>query len=185
MKSNTLWALIAGLAVGLLVGRELPRSGGGGSGTGGTDTAKADVKAGSAAVGGGAAPGVVPADWLKEEDLKAGDKMAGMTAGQKYAVLKVMNEKPCDCGCPHGNTAKCLKDDPNCPRAPKILETAIALAKQGKSVDEILAAVKKPADAPGAAPPAGAPQKVEVAAWSPVKGPKNAKVTIVEFSDFQ
>jgi hypothetical protein len=175
MKSNTIWALVTGLAVGFLVGREF--------GTGKSDGQGG--KSGSSGSTSGAAPGEIPKDWLTEADLKAGDKMAGMSAGQKWAVLKVMNEKPCDCGCPHGSTAKCLKDDPACPRAPKILEQAIALAKDGKNADQILAAVKKP-DAPAQQPqvPAG-PKKIEVAAWNPVKGPKEAKVTIIEFSDFQ
>jgi hypothetical protein len=178
MKTNTIWALVTGLAVGFLVGREF-----GGKSDGGG--AKPGSSGSSSGGGSAAAPGEIPKDWLGEAELKAGEKMAGMTAAQKYAALKVMNEKPCDCGCPHGSTAKCLKDDPACPRAPKILEQAIALAKEGKSADQILAAVKKP-DAPAAAPqaPAG-PQKIEVAAWNPVKGPKDAKVTIIEFSDFQ
>jgi hypothetical protein len=70
-----------------------------------------------------------------------------------------------------------------------ILSAAIDAAKAGKSYDEVLAAVKKPGgDAPGGgggAPPPAPNQKVELAAWTPVKGPKFAKVTIVEFSDFQ
>jgi hypothetical protein len=175
MKSNTIWALVTGLAVGFLVGREF--------GTGKSDGPGAKSgSSGSTATS--AAPGEIPKEWLTESDLKAAEKMAGMSAGQKFAVLKVMNEKPCDCGCPHGSTAKCLKDDPACPRAPKILEQAIALAKDGKNADQILAAVKKP-DAPQQPPAPSGPQKIEVAAWNPTKGPKDAKVTIIEFSDFQ
>ncbi len=56
------------------------------------------------------------------------------------------------------------------------------MAKQGKSYDEVLAAVKKPEAPP---PPPSVPQKAELASWTPVKGAKYAKVTIVEFSDFQ
>jgi len=43
---------------------------------------------------------------------------------------------------------------------------------------------KKPS-APAADAPAGPPRRVELAAWNPRKGAKAAKVTIVEFSDFQ
>jgi hypothetical protein len=176
MKSNTAWVLVSGLAVGFLVGRELPRHS-----EGTTDQPPSGAKA-SAAVA-----GEIPATWIKEDGLKATEKMAGMTAAQKYQVLKVMNEKPCDCGCPHGTTAACLKDDPNCPRAPVILSTAIDLAKQGKSADEILAAVKKPGGDSPAAPAPSQNGKVELAKWTPIKGgsAKTAKVTIVEFSDFQ
>src|SRR4051794_37860751 len=102
MKTNTIWVLVSGLAVGFLIGREWgPRRGGETDKTGSGATATAPT----------AAPGVIPADWLKEEELKATDKFAGLTPAQRYAVLKVMNEKPCDCGCPHGSTAKCLKDE--------------------------------------------------------------------------
>jgi len=179
MKSNTVWVLISGLAVGFLVGRELPRRSG--------DTGEQPSSASGAKATAEAPPGEIPANWIKEDGLKAADKMAGLTAAQRYKVLKLMNEKPCDCGCPHGSTAQCLKDDPNCPRAPLILSQAIDAAKAGKTYEEMLAAVKKPGgDAPGggAAPPSPN-QKVELAKWTPIKGPKNAKVTIVEFSDFQ
>ena len=174
MKSNTLWVLLAGLAIGGLVGRELPHGGGGGSGDK-TETPKTTQAA--------AGPTDIPSTWLGADDLKAADKLAGLTPTQRYSVLRLMNEKPCDCGCPHGTTAKCLKDDPNCPRAPVILNKAIELAKAGKSYDEILAAVKKPAGDDKPAPSAS--QKVELAKWVPMEGPKLAKVTIVEFSDFQ
>jgi hypothetical protein len=177
MKSNTIWVLVSGLAVGFLVGREMPR----GSGDTQDKPSSASTKAGVEAP-----PGEIPANWIKEDGLKAADKFAGLNAAQRYKVLKLMNEKPCDCGCPHGTTAQCLKDDPNCPRAPTILSQAIDAAKAGKSYDDMLAAVKKPGGdaAPAAAPPS-ANQKVELAKWSPIKGPKLAKVTIVEFSDFQ
>ena len=172
MKANTLWVLISGLAVGFLIGRELPRGGGSAKDT---TTSETSVAA--------AGPTNIPADWIKEDDLKATDKFAGLTPAQRFTVLKVMNEKPCDCGCPHGNTAKCMKEDPACPRAPIILNKAIELAKAGKGFDAILAEVKTK-DAPAAAAPSPN-QKVEVAKWTPIEGPKLAKVTIVEFSDFQ
>ena len=177
MKSNTIWVLISGLAVGALIGQALPRIGGGSTGGEKSETA---AKPNTLAA---ATPTEIPAGWLSADDLKATDKLAGLTAQQKYSVLRVMNEKPCDCGCPHGTTGKCLKDDPNCPRAPVILSKAIELAKAGKSYDDILAAVKKQGGDDKPAPAAN--QKVELAKWVPIEGPKLAKVTIVEFSDFQ
>jgi hypothetical protein len=178
MKSNTIWVLISGLAVGFVVGREMPRKG---------ESESPDKPPSAAAAAPTVVPGEIPANWIKEDGLKAADKFAGLTPAQRYLVLKVMNEKPCDCGCPHGTTAQCMKDDPNCPRAPVILSQAIDLAKQGKNYDQILASVKKPegGGGGGGAPPPSPNQKVQVAAWSPIKGPKQAKVTIVEFSDFQ
>jgi hypothetical protein len=120
MKSNTIWALITGLAVGFLVGREFTAT------KGGSSTSAPGVA--TSANG----PTEIPKDWLTEKDLNATDSFAALTPQQRYTVLKVMNEKPCDCGCPHGSFAKCKKEDPGCPRAPKVLEQAVALAKQGK-----------------------------------------------------
>jgi hypothetical protein len=184
MKStNTIWVLVAGLAVGFLIGREMPRRG--------SDDTPPDKKLASSDSGGspkkldpsGPVP-PIPSDWITDEALGATADFAGLTPMQRYLALKVMNEKPCDCGCPHGNTAKCKKEDPGCPRAPVVLREAIAMSKQGKSFDEMMAALKKPAAPTQPAQPTG-PQKIEVAAWTPVKGPKFAKVTIVEYSDFQ
>jgi protein-disulfide isomerase len=179
MKTINVWVLFAGLAVGVLIGRQTGPGGGGGT------PSTSGTHAGAQAVAGAGVAGEIPAGWLKEDGLKATEKMAGMTPAQRYAVLKVMNEKPCDCGCPHGSTGKCLAEDPGCPRAPKILEQSIALARQGRTYEQILAVVKKGEGAPSAAPPPAASRKVELAAWTPVKGPRNAKVTLVIFSDFQ
>lgn len=175
MKSNTIWALVTGLALGFIVGREW-------SGGRGASESSSTTK-GAAAVQNG--PTEIPKDWITESELGATEQFKDLTPQQRYVALKVLNSKPCDCGCPHGSVAKCKKEDPGCPRAPTVIATAAAMAKQGKGYDEVLAAVKKP-DSPAAAqPPAGQPQKVQLAAWTPVKGPKYAKVTIVEFSDFQ
>ncbi len=174
MKSNTIWALVTGLAVGYLVGQYTER---GRAGGGNVDSARPASASGNGAT-------QIPADWITEKDFKAEDKFAGLTPQQRYLALKVLNEKPCDCGCPHGNVAKCAKEDPGCPRAPSIIAGAVAAAREGKNYDQIIAAVKKD-NAPSQQAPAEGPQKVELAAWTPLKGPKSAKVTIVEFSDFQ
>ena len=51
--------------------------------------------------------------------------------------------------------------------------------------DQIYAAVKKPDRRAAARPAEPTTAKVLLASWTPVKGPKYAKVTILEFSDFQ
>jgi len=64
-----------------------------------------------------------------------------------------------------GKIAGCLKKDPNCPRSPNMAKLAVDMAKQGKGLPEILAAIdekQKPAagaKAPSAEPPAG-PKKI-------------------------
>ena len=175
MKSNTIWALITGLAVGFLVGHEWSGGKGGGESKPGASASSAN------------GPTAIPADWITEKDINATDQFAPLTPQQRYAALKVLNERPCDCGCPHGSTIKCKKEDPGCPRAPTVIAEVVAHAKLGETPDQIAAAVKKKEGPSPAAqqPPPGQPQKVELAQWTPVKGPKFAKVTIVEFSDFQ
>jgi len=175
MKSQTLWVLVAGLAIGFILGRELPRGKGGGDGPG----AKPEATATSAT----ARPGDIPATWLREDVFsRAKDKFAGLTPAQRLNVLKFVNEKKCGCGCPH-TVAQCLKDDPQCETALGLATSAIALAKQDKTYDQILAGATQAAPAPAAKPSVN--QKIALAKWTPVKGPATAKVTMVLFSDFQ
>lgn len=177
MKNNTIWVLVSGLAVGFLIGREFGKKG---DDTGG----KPSSEAAQSAKGKEASPTETPSTWIKAEEIGGADLIKGLTPAQVYLVNKAMNDKPCDCGCPHGNFAKCKKEDPGCPRAPQVLAAAAAAAKEGKNYDQILEAIKKPAGG-GAAAAEPTSAKIEVAAWSPIKGPKFAKVTIIEYSDFQ
>ena len=170
-NSNVIWALVAGLAVGYIVGNKLPMNGGAGSSS---SPAVRAVESGATGI---------PADWITEKELGAEAAFAGLTATQRFNALKVLNSKPCDCGCPHGTIAKCKKEDPGCPVAPSEIALAAREAKAGKSYDEIFAATKKSDAAARPAEPTSA--RVPLASWTPVRGPKYAKVTVVEFSDFQ
>lgn len=170
-NSNVVWALVAGLAVGYILGNTLPMKGGGG---GGTSPSARTVESGSTEI---------PKDWITEKEIGAEAQFAGLTAAQRYNALKVLNSKPCDCGCPHGTIAKCKKEDPACPVAPAEIALAASEAKAGKSYEDIYAAVKKPSQPSRPAEPTTA--RVQLASWTPVRGPKYAKVTILEFSDFQ
>ena len=176
---NIIWTLVAGLAVGYIVGNKFPMNGGGGG-----DSSSSSSSRGAAKVADNGPPGEIPKDWILEKEIGAEAVFAGLTPSQRFLALKVLNSKPCDCGCPHGTIAKCKKDDPNCPVAPKEIELAANAAKAGKSYEDIFAAVKKSDAAPARqAEPTQA--RVMLASWTPVKGPKYAKVTILEFSDFQ
>lgn len=189
---NVVWALVAGLAVGFAAGREAYRMGGSSSTSQvAPDSSAAFIAADNApSKGGYASEAEFPAGWVKSADLNNADTLfAGLDTAQKAKVMQALNERDCTCGCPFGRLATCLQKDPNCPNSPAIAKMIAGLAKQGKSLDELLAAIddkqsgnKKPQAAPEA--PKG-PQYIELAEFNMRKGPKDPKVTIVEFSDFQ
>lgn len=189
---NVVWALVAGLAVGFAAGREAYRLGGGG---GATSQAAPDSSAAFIAQEapspsrGYASEAEFPAGWVKSADLTNADTiLGGLDAAQKTKVMQALNERDCTCGCPFGKLATCLQKDPNCPNSPAIAKMAAGLAKEGKSLDAILAAIderqNKPKPQAAPEPPKG-PQYIELAEFNMRKGPKEPKVTIVEFSDFQ
>jgi protein-disulfide isomerase len=200
LDSPRFWlpSLLAGLAVGFVVGREVSR------GSPGTAVAAAQAAAEEAA------PGVrtyrseaeFPPGWMKAADLVnvAGVSFDGLSEPQKAVALQALNSRDCACGCGKGTIAACAKNDAQCPRSPKLTRDVLARAKTGESLSTILAyldrentppaaappaaAAPPPADPAAAGPPAGG-ARVTLAAHHPRKGPRHAKVTIVEFSDFQ
>jgi protein-disulfide isomerase len=193
------WALAVGLLAGFLVGREMgPRAG---SATGEDSGHDRPTAAAAPSAPAAAAPGKVykseaefPAGWMKSTELTsvAGLSWDGVSPAQKTTAMQALNERDCECGCGMGHIAACAQKDPNCPRSPRLAKQAVDMAKGGKSLTDILAYLdgENPKKGAGAAPTAAAPQpagskKVIIPAHSPRKGPKAAKVTIVEFSDFQ
>src|SRR5450432_660542 len=190
----TIWPLVTGLAVGFLVGRETAGHGSSGSvadlpADKGSDVVPAATKLPAKIF---KSESEFPAGWTKEADLSGVTTVsfAGLTPQQKVTALQAMNERDCECGCGMGKIAGCLKKDPNCPRSPNMAKHALDMAKQGKGLPEILAAIddkQKPAagaNKPAAEPPAG-PKKITPFSHDQRRGQKAAKVTIVEFSDFQ
>jgi len=188
-----IWPLVTGLAVGFLVGRETAGPHAGATGEAAAPSAVAAVPAGTKM------PAKIyksesefPSGWQKTADLAsvAGLSFAGMTDAQKVTAVQAMNERDCECGCGMGKIATCVKKDPNCPRSPKLAKLAVDMAKQGKGLGEILAAIddqQKPSGggSPQAAAPAGGSHKITPAAHDLRRGAKATKVTVVEFSDFQ
>jgi len=105
----------------------------------------------------------------------------GISGAKKEAALKFIRTEQCTCGCSM-KMAECRMKDPTCSYSRK--ETSIAMKgfAEGKSADAVRADVKKAADQP----PPVLEEPVNIStAGDPSKGPDNARVTIVEFSDFQ
>jgi protein-disulfide isomerase len=100
----------------------------------------------------------------------------GLTPEQKALAVKILNENSCDCGCGM-KLAVCRRDDPKCPRSPGLGASVIDLVKQGKTTDEIVKSVLTP--------------KSKFVAFdlkagdAPSVGPKDAKVTILAYYDYQ
>jgi protein-disulfide isomerase len=134
------------------------------------------------------APKAVPAQtpkaadsWKTSETLGDVD-LSSLTAVQKKAVLKLVREQDCSCQCGM-KTAECIMKDSNCSYSRALAKVAIQGVKDGKSLIEI----SKLMDA---SPKAHRPKILEApvaipVAGSPVRGPADARITLVEFSDFE
>jgi protein-disulfide isomerase len=101
----------------------------------------------------------------------------GLTPEQKALAASILNENSCDCGCGM-KVGVCRRDDPKCPRSPGLGKSVIDLVKQGKSRDEIVKAVLTP-------PSKFVQFALPTAADDPAIGPKDAKVTILHYFDYQ
>lgn len=121
-------------------------------------------------------------DWTTATVLPNVD-LAGLTPVQKTRVLKMLREDGCTCGCGM-KMAECRMKDPNCSYSKNLSALIVDSVKHGKTDAETMAAVKdsqwgkdhsKTLEDPVAIPVADAP----------VRGPGNARITLVEFSDFQ
>jgi protein-disulfide isomerase len=120
------------------------------------------------------------ADWKKSEALPGVD-FSGLTKPQRDAVLAVIRTEPCACGCDM-KVAECRTKDPQCAFSRRLAAFAIRTASAGKSEKVIRAELDKYAEQPP--PLLDEPVKLSIGE-APFKGPADAKVTIVEFSDFQ
>src|SRR3954451_22623981 len=122
-------------------------------------------------------------DWKTSATLPGVD-FGGLSAKQKVSVLEILRERGCSCGCSM-KLAECRVVDPGCAYSTNLAAAVVDSVKAGKSKAETFAAldaskwahVQEPKllDEPVKIPVAGAPSM----------GPANAKITVVEFSDFQ
>jgi protein-disulfide isomerase len=113
-----------------------------------------------------------------------GVKVSGLTAAQKAQVLAIAQKETCNCGCTM-KIAPCLSQDRSCMTS-RTLATALAREiKAGKSPDAAAAILKDSAYiAKLQEELANQPVDFNLTG-APSFGPKTAKLTIVEFSDFQ
>jgi protein-disulfide isomerase len=124
-------------------------------------------------------------NWRTSDSLPSVD-LSGLSAAQKTKVLHVLRETDCSCHCGM-KVAECRTMDPGCAYSKGMAASVVEAIRQGKTEAQALAIAKAskwgqgPPDhnatlePPVAIPVAGAPQR----------GPANARITLVEFSDFQ
>jgi protein-disulfide isomerase len=121
-------------------------------------------------------------DWQKATELPNVD-LSGLTPVQKRAALRALRTQPCLCGCGM-QIAECRTKDSACADSRALAEIVVKAIKQGKDPQQALAdsdlvklrvAATKLLEQPVAIPIKGAP----------VKGPAEARITLIEFSDFE
>ncbi|MCI0568117.1 MAG: hypothetical protein L0Z52_08005 [Acidobacteria bacterium] len=115
---------------------------------------------------------------------------SGLSAEQIATATQILGETRCNCNC--GMTLlECRTKDPNCTRSLSVARALVEDLKGGKDAAaaraNVQAALAKAASTPPPAPAAPDVNKVFKidVTGAPVKGPKSAPVTIVEFSDYQ
>ncbi|MBZ5603141.1 MAG: thioredoxin domain-containing protein [Acidobacteriia bacterium] len=119
-------------------------------------------------------------DWKSATALPGVD-LTGLTAAQKNVALSVMRSEACGCGCGM-MIAQCRVNDPRCAISMRWSNLVVKSASAGKSADAIRAEISKLANEPP--PLLEAPVKLNVDG-DPVRGNPAARITVVEFSDFQ
>ena len=116
-----------------------------------------------------------------QENVLESIDTAGFSPVQKRILAHVLEVQNCTCGC-NWTIAKCRNDDPKCGYSRQLLNLIIKDLKAGKDEKEIVADLKVHALTPP--PVLDDPVSINIQG-DPVIGPENARITIVEFSDFQ
>jgi protein-disulfide isomerase len=105
----------------------------------------------------------------------------GLSPAKKQSALRIMQTEGCTCGCSM-KLAECRVKDPSCGVSRKLTAAVVKETGEGKDAAFIRADLERIANEPAAV--LDDPVTLSTAG-DPVLGPANARMTIVEFSDFQ
>jgi protein-disulfide isomerase len=122
-------------------------------------------------------------DWQTATSLPSVD-MGGLTQAQQTKALHAMRGQECSCGCGM-KIAECRVNDPTCSFSTGLASVIVGAIKKGKTEAAAVAAAKA---SQYAKTPEGKLLEKAVnipTANAPSVGPANARITLVEFSDFQ
>jgi protein-disulfide isomerase/cytochrome c-type biogenesis protein CcmH/NrfF len=124
-----------------------------------------------------------------EKDFPDGT-FKGLSDDQKKEALEALNSYQCTCGCDNDTIAHCRIKDPNCSVAPKLMTQVLDLAREGKHAKEITTELGKDKLETSEPEIPEVSEEKEIAFIpyrkdDPYHGPLYAKVTIVDFSEFQ
>ena len=111
---------------------------------------------------------------------------SGLSDAQIRTAIKIMQAEPCNCGC-QMTVADCRDRDSSCRRSLIFARTVIDSLREGKSEAETVKTLRAKASTFVEAKlpdDRGVVYDIKVGS-SPIRGPKDAPVTIFEFSDFQ
>lgn len=121
------------------------------------------------------------ANWQTVTDPPGVD-WKGLAGPKKAAALRVMQAEGCNCGC-NLKIAECRIKDSACGVSRNLASVVVKASSEGKSPQAIKAELDRIASE---GPPVLDPEPITIStAGDPVLGPAGAKITIIEFSDFQ
>jgi protein-disulfide isomerase len=132
------------------------------------------------------AAALLPAQAWQSATTLPGVDMKALSPAQQQLALKILRDSTCPCGCPM-KLAQCRVEDPACGQSTTLANLVAEAAAANKSEAQIR---KLLADSPlvKAASQRNRllldPVSINILG-APVKGPATAKITLVEFSDFQ